>query len=109
MSPLWEGYHFGAGSTDVGDVSWLTPAVQLHTVTYAAGSPGHSWHNVSCGKTSIGHKGLLFAGQVIAAAAVRLYEDPALLSAIREEFAEASKGGYVCPIPEGETIKALEI
>ncbi len=109
IAPLWTGYHFSAGSTDVGDVSWLTPAVQVHTASFVSGSPGHSWQNVSCGKTSIGHKGLIYAGKVLAAAAVKLYEDPEALKEIQAEFAEASKGGYFCPIPDGETVKALMI
>ena len=60
-------YHFSTkerpGSTDVGDVSWLVPTAQINVVTFPSNSPGHSWQNVSCGHTSIGHKGLLDRGQ----------------------------------------------
>ena len=90
-----------AGSTDVGDVSWLTPTAQINTVCFVSGSPGHSWQNVSCGHTSIGHKGLLCAGKVIAGTAIDLFEQPELLKAAREEFAEKTKIGYYCPVPEG--------
>ena len=31
-----------AGSTDVGDVSWVCPTAQINAVTEAAGTPGHS-------------------------------------------------------------------
>jgi len=89
------------GSTDVGDVSWLTPTAQFETVCFAGGSPGHSWQNVSCGKTSIAHKGLLTAGKVLAAAAVDLFENPDLLVKAKEEFKENAKDGYLCPIPDG--------
>ena len=58
----------GFSSTDVGDVSWLTPTAQFNAVTWVSGSPGHSWQNVATGKTSIAHKGLLFAAKVLAAA-----------------------------------------
>ncbi len=44
------------GSTDVGDVSWLTPTAQFTAVTWVSGSPGHSWQNVAIGKSSIAHK-----------------------------------------------------
>ena len=109
VSPLWGGAYVTHGSTDVGDVSWLTPTVQLHTASFVAGSPGHSWQHTSCGKTSIGHKGLLFAGKVMANMAVRLYEEPELLAEAKKEHEKSAAGGYFCPIPDGETVKALEM
>ncbi len=87
------------GSTDVGDVSWLTPTAQISVVTYPSNCPGHSWQNVSCGPTSIAHKGTLYAGKVLAAAAIDLFEKPAVLEAARKEFALRSAEGYRCPIP----------
>ncbi len=107
--PLYEGYHFGAGSTDVGDVSWQTPTVEINTVCFTSGAPGHSWQNVSCGKSSIGHKGLIFAAKIIAASTVDLFESPELLAKARAEFCELTAGGYTCPIPGNEYAKAIEI
>ena len=109
IAPLWTGDAFGAGSTDVGDVSWQTPTAQCHTLCFTAGAPGHSWQNVSAGKTTIGHKGLLFAAKTIACAAVELYESPELVEAAKAEFRDAAAGGYFCPIPEGESAKAVEM
>ena len=88
-----------AGSSDVGDVSWLTPTAQIRVACEAAGSPGHSWQNVSCGACGIGHKGLLTAGKVICGAAIDLFEDPSIIEAAREEWKKASKEGYYCPVP----------
>ena len=109
VAPLYTGECFSPGSTDVGDVSWQTPTAQVHTATFTSCAPGHSWQNVSLGKTSIGHKGMLLAAKVIAAAAVELFETPALIDAAKEEFKSRSKSGYVCPIPEGEFAKAVEM
>ena len=109
VAPLYEGDYFEAGSTDVGDVSWQTPTAQINTVCFASGAPGHSWQNVSIGKTSIGHKGLISAGKILAATAVELFESPEILKAAREEFFEAAKDGYVCPIPAEEKAKAISI
>ena len=89
-----------AGSTDVGDVSWLVPPAQINTVTFPSKAPGHSWQNVSCGRTSIGHKGLLTAGKVLAATAIDLFEQPQLLEQAKEEFSKRAAGGYFCPVPE---------
>ena len=88
------------GSTDVGDVSWLTPTAQIGTSCFAAGAPGHSWQNVSIGATSIGHKGLLCAGKVLAGAAIDLIDHPEILGEAHEEFLRKTKEGYVCPIPD---------
>ena len=91
------------GSTDVGDVSWCVPTAQINTACFAAASPGHSWQNVSCGKTSIAHKGLINAGKVMASAAIDLFENPQILEEAKTEFETITKkqGGYVCPIPKG--------
>ena len=107
--PLYEGYHFSPGSTDVGDVSWQTPTAQIYTVCFTSGAPGHSWQNVSSGKSTVGHKGLLYAGKILAMAAIDLFEDPELLKAAKEEFKENAKDGYTCPIPKDEYAKAVEI
>ena len=89
---------FSPGSTDVGDVSWLTPTAQFNAVTWPSGSPGHSWQNVSCGKTSIAHKGLLYAAKVLAGSAADLMEHEEYLKEAREEFEIAAAEGYDCPI-----------
>ena len=99
LLPRFTGDAYSLGSTDVGDVSWLTPTVQLHVAAFPNGCPGHSWQNVSCGATSLGHRAAVRAAQVLCAAAVNLFTDPTLLAAAREEFAERTAGGYVCPIP----------
>ena len=89
---------FSPGSTDVGDVSWLTPTAQFNAVTWPSGSPGHSWQNVACGKSGIAHKGLLLAAKVLAGAAADLMEKPDLLSQARAEFSVTAAEGYDCPI-----------
>lgn len=100
LAPLYQGPTFRAGSTDVGDVSWLTPTAQIHVVTWPNGCPGHSWQNVSCDGTSIGHKAAVHAGKVLACAAIDLLEQPEILKQAREEFEERTKEGFVSPIPE---------
>ena len=91
------------GSTDVGDVSWCVPTAQINTATYPAKAPGHSWQNVSCGRTSIAHKAMLLAGKVLAATALDLIEKPEVLQAAKEEHEKKLKRyqGYFCPVPEG--------
>ena len=87
-------------STDVGDVSWNTPTVQCQTVTWPAGTPGHSWQAVTVGKSSIAHKGMLLAGKVLAATAIDLAEHPEIIEKAKEELCTRLAGApYQCPIP----------
>ncbi len=99
LAPLYQGEAFKAGSTDVGDVSWLTPTGQIHVASWPNGCPGHSWQNVSCDRTSIGHKAAVHAGKVLAASAIDLMMEPELLAEARKEFVKRTVEGYTCPIP----------
>ena len=99
LTPLYQGPAFEPGSTDVGDVSWQTPTGQIHVAAWPNGCPGHSWQNVSCGRTDLGHKAAVHAGKVLAAAAIDLMADPALLEEAKAEFRKQTAEGYTCPIP----------
>ena len=107
LMPEYSGTGFVAGSTDVGDVSWQTPASQINVVTWPAGTPAHSWQAVSVGKSSIAYKGMLCAGKVLAATAIDLIENADILAEARAEFKKKSKDGYVCPIENDAVPTAL--
>ena len=107
IPPLYSTTQFSPGSTDVGDVSWLTPTSQIETVCWPAGVPGHSWQIVACGKSGLAHKGMFLAAKVLAGTAVDLLSDGALLARARAEFEERSAGGYVCPIEQDAVPIAL--
>lgn len=87
------------GSTDVGDVSWQTPTVQMSGATWAPNTPGHSWQVVSQGKSSLAHKGMLYAGKVMAATALRMYENSELIRKARAELDQHLEGETYLPIP----------
>lgn len=99
LAPLYQGDAYEHASTDVGDVSWLTPTAQIHVAAWPDGCPGHSWQNVSGGNTELGRKAALCAAQILAAAAIDLFETPSLLQEARAEFEERTKAGFVSPIP----------
>jgi aminobenzoyl-glutamate utilization protein B len=89
------------GSTDVGDVSYLTPTAQILTCCQALGTPGHSWQNVAASGSSIGFKGMMVASRALAVAALDLLIQPDILKAAREEFEKRTKGRkYRSPLPE---------
>ena len=92
----------GGGSTDVGDVSWNVPNINLRVTTAPVDTPWHSWAVVACGGMSIGHKGLVHAAKAMAMTMYDLYENPKTVQKIKDEYKER-KGTevYKAIIPEG--------
>ena len=89
-----------AGSTDVGDASYVMPTAQLNMATATLGTASHTWQMTAHGNTEIAHKGMLAAGKAIALTGIRLLEDPETLKKAREEWMEETGGVYECPIPK---------
>ena len=88
------------GSTDVGDVSWVIPTGTVNTACYSYGAGAHSWQWTAQGKSAIAHKGMLYAAEVLARAAVKLLEQPERIAKAKEEFDERMEGqSYECLIP----------
>jgi aminobenzoyl-glutamate utilization protein B len=107
--PFYSGNEFSPGSSDVGDVSWLTPTAQFNAVSFTAHSPGHSWQNVSCGASSIGDKGTVYAAKVLALSAAELYEDNSIIEKAASEFRLRLDGNeYTCPIPQDAVPVVIE-
>ena len=111
--PLWEGVlpHSNTpplmgGSTEVADVSWITPTAQMTTTCWPLGTPGHSWQTTASTGSSIGAKGMLFAAKTMALAACDLLLDADLLTRAKAEFHE-SRGDfrYATPLPPDATPK----
>lgn len=91
-----------AGSTEVADVSHITPTAQMTTCCWPFGTPGHSWQIVASSGSSIGAKGMLMAAKTLALTALDLFTRPDLLAAAKQEFQRNTKGKpYVSPLPEG--------
>jgi Metal-dependent amidase/aminoacylase/carboxypeptidase len=92
--------HFRAGSTDVGDVSWVTPTAQCWTPAWAIGTNPHTWQVVAQGKSRAAHKAMVHAAKTLATTGLTLLTSPELLAAARTEWQEKTDGRpYVCPIP----------
>nr|WP_299067553.1 amidohydrolase [uncultured Allomuricauda sp.] len=76
----------GGGSTDVGDVSWNVPNINLRVTVAPKDTPWHSWAVVACGGMSIGHKGMVYASKAMAMTMADLFENPKLVEKVKEEY-----------------------
>lgn len=76
----------GGGSTDVGDVSWNVPNINLSVTVAPKDTPWHSWAVVACGGMSVGHKGMVYAAKAMAMTMVDLFENPKLVDKVKEEY-----------------------
>ncbi|MFD2587123.1 amidohydrolase [Croceitalea marina] len=84
----------GGGSTDVGDVSWNVPNINLGVTVAPKDTPWHSWAVVACGGMSIGHKGMVYASKAMGMTMVDLFTNPKLVEKVKEEY-KTRKGDEV--------------
>ena len=91
----------GFASSDVGDVSCVCPVAQISVTTIPTGIAMHSWQEVALGKSNIAKKGMLYAGKVLAAAAIDALEDPTIIERAKQEMQRRTNGKiYESPIPK---------
>ena len=89
------------GSTDVGDVSWVVPTVQVHAPTVAIGTPFHTWQLVAQGKSGHAHKAMVQAAKAMAGIGIKALTDPELIKAAKADLQKrTAKTPYVCPLPD---------
>ena len=76
----------GRGSTDVSDVSWVTPTTGFAVACWVPGTPGHSWQAVACGAQPLARRGMNLAARTLATTAYELFNDPERLQAAKQEL-----------------------
>jgi len=86
------------GSTDICDVSWTTPTAQCVIACYIKDTLGHSWQEVSQGRSDICMKGMLVAAKVMALTGIELFENKEALGAVRAEFESRSRANEYRPM-----------
>lgn len=88
-------------SSDVGDVSWITPLCQFGAAVWPLGIPTHTWRTTASTSSHLAMRGMLFAAKTMAATLYDLCADPALLKEAQTEFSRATeKQKYVCALDE---------
>jgi aminobenzoyl-glutamate utilization protein B len=89
------------GSTDVGDVSWVVPTVQVHAPTVAIGTPFHTWQVVAQGKSPHAHKAMVQAAKAMAGLGVRALTEPDLIAAAKADLKKrTTRTPYISPLPD---------
>lgn len=91
------------GSTDVAEVSWITPTAAFGVATAGAGLPWHSWATSASHGVPGSSKAAVVAAKVLALTGLDLLTQPAQLEKARADFARKTAGRpYKSPIPEGQ-------
>ena len=78
---------FSGGSTDIGNVSWVVPTVNLYT--YYSDHPAHTIPYMEEGKSEQARASLNWAAKTIGITALKVLNDPELLKTIQEEHKTA--------------------
>ncbi|UCE11254.1 MAG: M20 family metallopeptidase [Candidatus Thorarchaeota archaeon] len=84
ISPLPEGS--GLGSSDIGNVSQVVPAIHPYLHICHANVSGHSQEFAEAANSEYGHEAMLNAAKALAMTAVDLFMDSELMKQVREEF-----------------------
>jgi aminobenzoyl-glutamate utilization protein B len=108
LDPIGDGETM-AGSTDVADVSWVTPAIEFGTACNVLGAPGHSWQFVACSGSSLGHKSLVFAAKAMAGSVLDLMTDFELRKAVKEDHENRLGGQSYTPVGDRDRKPPLEL
>lgn len=83
---------YRGGSSDVGDVTLITPCATIRYPFRPPGDlPSHHWTVTTIGNTGIAHKGLTAGAKAAAFSAFDLLTKPDRLKKIREDFENYSK------------------
>ncbi|WP_414900516.1 amidohydrolase [Sphingomonas flavalba] len=100
--------HDSGGSTDVSDISWVTPTVGLSTATWVPGTAAHSWQAVAASGGAIGAKGGVVAAKALALSAAELFRSPDTLSAARAEMDKARGADFKYQAMVGDRTPPLD-
>ncbi len=81
-----EGLDAGTGSTDMGNVSHVTPSLHAYVATCPRGVPGHTREFGRATLTQDAHENMLTGVKALAMTVVDLLGDPAFLAKVKAEF-----------------------
>jgi aminobenzoyl-glutamate utilization protein B len=95
------------GSSDLGDVSKVTPLGVFGWPTAGLGTSLHTWAITACGGMSIGDRASLDTARVLAGAGYDLMTDAALLAAAKADLAARMAGKTYVPLLPADRTEPL--
>jgi aminobenzoyl-glutamate utilization protein B len=110
IQPLAKGIEpLEGGSTDVAEVSFLTPTAGLAVATAGRNLPWHSWATAASHGLPGASVSAEIAAKVIALTGVDLLTDPALVAQAKATFEELTRDRpYRSPLPAGQMVPEPE-
>jgi metal-dependent amidase/aminoacylase/carboxypeptidase family protein len=87
--------HERMGSTDMGDISQLMPAVHAYLAIAPEGTPGHSVEFAAAAASLAGDAAVLHAAQAMAMTVADLLASPGLLERAQAEYRQMLAAGRV--------------
>jgi metal-dependent amidase/aminoacylase/carboxypeptidase family protein len=76
----------GAGSSDIGNVSHVVPAIHPYISICDNTIAGHSQEFTAASASKKGHSAMLTAAKALAMTAIDLYSDPVMMKRVKDEF-----------------------
>jgi aminobenzoyl-glutamate utilization protein B len=95
------------GSSDLGDISKVTPLGVFGWPTAGLGTSLHTWAVTACGGMSIGDRASLDTARILAGAGYDLMTDPALLAAAKDDLAARMTGKTYVPLLPADRAEPL--
>ena len=91
------------GSSDVGNVSWKVPTVQVLTTCNPYATTDHSWQYTASAGMNIGMTGMLYAAGIMGLTGLKLVQNTDILTKAKEEFEKRANGQDInVLIPDGK-------
>lgn len=88
-----------AGSSDIGDVSWLMPFSTIFTATWPIGVNAHTWQAASASGNTLGQKGMLYSSKIMAGMFYDVVNNSGISEKALTEFKQRTANSpYECPI-----------
>ncbi|NLN84088.1 MAG: amidohydrolase [Firmicutes bacterium] len=94
----------GGGSSDIGEVSLVVPLTTVMFPSSARGAIGHHWTTTAVTGSSIAHKGVVAAAQVMSVSAIQLLTNPEKVAEIKESFKEMQEEHFYNYENDGEKL-----
>jgi len=83
----------------------IAPGVFFQMPAWNTGASAHSWQATASSGADFGYKGMLYAGEVMATATIKLLEDQSIIAAAQTGVFTEKRRENICMRPIDETVE----